>query len=147
MNLFLYKLQHRIIYHFFNSNKKKTDLVTASKDRSVGVLRLGAPNHGFTEYSELTWGEPPWGKLNYTRYWEVRKLRFTSAFPFCAPSCRVGLLSRHCVKGSVLWPFQRFASESEFFLWLLGPVLGMFPGANHNCRGKVQVYFTFSFLH
>lgn len=29
-------------------------LVTASKDRSVGVLRLGAPNHGFTEYSELT---------------------------------------------------------------------------------------------
>ncbi|KAL0276874.1 UNVERIFIED_CONTAM: hypothetical protein PYX00_004345 [Menopon gallinae] len=29
-------------------------LVTASKDRSVGILRLGAPNHGFTEYSELT---------------------------------------------------------------------------------------------
>lgn len=29
-------------------------LITASKDRSVGVLRLGAPNHGWTEYSELT---------------------------------------------------------------------------------------------
>lgn len=32
----------------------ETDLITASKDRSVGVLRLGAPNHGWTEYSELT---------------------------------------------------------------------------------------------
>lgn len=30
-------------------------LITASKDRSVGILRLGAPNHGWTEYSELTW--------------------------------------------------------------------------------------------
>ncbi|KAK7789973.1 hypothetical protein R5R35_008499 [Gryllus longicercus] len=29
-------------------------IVTASKDRSVGVLRLGAPSHGWTEYSELT---------------------------------------------------------------------------------------------
>ncbi|XP_075236800.1 uncharacterized protein LOC142333473 [Lycorma delicatula] len=29
-------------------------LITASKDKSVGVLRLGAPNHGWTEYSELT---------------------------------------------------------------------------------------------
>lgn len=29
-------------------------IITASKDRSVGVLRLGAPNHGWTEYSELT---------------------------------------------------------------------------------------------
>uniref|UniRef100_A0A1B6G5C8 Uncharacterized protein n=1 Tax=Cuerna arida TaxID=1464854 RepID=A0A1B6G5C8_9HEMI len=29
-------------------------LITASKDRSVGVLRLGAPSHGWTEYSELT---------------------------------------------------------------------------------------------
>ncbi|XP_046744042.1 uncharacterized protein LOC124410006 isoform X2 [Diprion similis] len=29
-------------------------IVTASKDRSVGVLLLGPPNHGFTEYMELT---------------------------------------------------------------------------------------------
>ncbi|XP_046408299.1 uncharacterized protein LOC124172844 [Ischnura elegans] len=29
-------------------------VVTASRDRSVGVLRLGAPNHGWTEYCELT---------------------------------------------------------------------------------------------
>ncbi|XP_058799554.1 uncharacterized protein LOC131669018 isoform X1 [Phymastichus coffea] len=29
-------------------------IVTASKDRSVGVLLLGPPNHGFTEYTELT---------------------------------------------------------------------------------------------
>ncbi|XP_064632737.1 uncharacterized protein LOC135491033 [Lineus longissimus] len=29
-------------------------LVTASKDRSVGVLRLGSPNHGISEYGELT---------------------------------------------------------------------------------------------
>ncbi|XP_043274005.1 POC1 centriolar protein homolog [Venturia canescens] len=29
-------------------------IVTASKDRSVGVLLLGSPNHGFTEYIELT---------------------------------------------------------------------------------------------
>lgn len=29
-------------------------LITASKDRSVGILHLGAPNHGWTEYSELT---------------------------------------------------------------------------------------------
>jgi WD40 repeat protein len=29
-------------------------LITASKDRSVGVLQLGTPNHGWTEYSELT---------------------------------------------------------------------------------------------
>lgn len=31
------------------------DLVTASKDRSVGVYRLGPPNHGVTECGELTW--------------------------------------------------------------------------------------------
>ncbi|KAL7291518.1 guanine nucleotide-binding protein subunit beta-like protein A [Trichogramma pretiosum] len=29
-------------------------IVTASKDRTVGVLLLGPPNHGFTEYTELT---------------------------------------------------------------------------------------------
>ncbi|XP_051167339.1 uncharacterized protein LOC127285391 [Leptopilina boulardi] len=29
-------------------------IVTASKDQSVGVLLLGPPNHGFTEYTELT---------------------------------------------------------------------------------------------
>jgi WD40 repeat protein len=29
-------------------------LVTASKDRSVGVIRLGGPNHGSSEYGELT---------------------------------------------------------------------------------------------
>ncbi|XP_072027003.1 uncharacterized protein [Amphiura filiformis] len=29
-------------------------LVTASKDRSVGVIKLGLPNHGGTEYSEFT---------------------------------------------------------------------------------------------
>ncbi|XP_074645696.1 uncharacterized protein LOC141901984 [Tubulanus polymorphus] len=29
-------------------------LVTASKDRSVGVMRLGSPNHGVSEYGELT---------------------------------------------------------------------------------------------
>lgn len=29
-------------------------IITASKDRSVGILCLGAPNHGSTEYSELT---------------------------------------------------------------------------------------------
>lgn len=29
-------------------------LITASKDRSVGVLQLGGPNHGPSEYSELT---------------------------------------------------------------------------------------------
>ncbi|KAK7601790.1 hypothetical protein V9T40_009231 [Parthenolecanium corni] len=29
-------------------------LVTASKDKTVGILKLGAPNHGWTEYSELT---------------------------------------------------------------------------------------------
>ncbi|KAF8785909.1 uncharacterized protein LOC129959462 isoform X2 [Argiope bruennichi] len=29
-------------------------LITASKDRSVGILRLGAPNHGWTEYCELS---------------------------------------------------------------------------------------------
>ncbi|XP_012265167.1 uncharacterized protein LOC105691339 isoform X1 [Athalia rosae] len=29
-------------------------IVTASKDQSVGVLLLGPPNHGFTEYMELT---------------------------------------------------------------------------------------------
>lgn len=29
-------------------------LITASKDRSVGLLHLGSPNHGWTEYSELT---------------------------------------------------------------------------------------------
>ncbi|XP_071444368.1 uncharacterized protein [Hetaerina americana] len=29
-------------------------VITASRDRSVGVLRLGPPNHGWTEYSELT---------------------------------------------------------------------------------------------
>lgn len=32
----------------------KSDLVTASKDKTVGILKLGAPNHGWTEYSELT---------------------------------------------------------------------------------------------
>ena len=32
-----------------------SDLVTASKDRSVGVIKLGLPNHGGTEYSEFTW--------------------------------------------------------------------------------------------
>ncbi|CAG0892186.1 unnamed protein product [Darwinula stevensoni] len=29
-------------------------LVTASRDRSVGILHLGAPKHGWTEYCELT---------------------------------------------------------------------------------------------
>ncbi|KAK2148683.1 hypothetical protein LSH36_487g02021 [Paralvinella palmiformis] len=29
-------------------------LVTASKDRSVGIMKLGEPNHGPSEYSELT---------------------------------------------------------------------------------------------
>ncbi|XP_034935657.1 uncharacterized protein [Chelonus insularis] len=29
-------------------------IITASKDCSVGVLLLGSPNHGFTEYTELT---------------------------------------------------------------------------------------------
>ncbi|CAN7998334.1 unnamed protein product, partial [Ixodes hexagonus] len=29
-------------------------LITASKDRSVGVLPLGPPNHGWTEYCELS---------------------------------------------------------------------------------------------
>ncbi|XP_064485880.1 uncharacterized protein LOC135398401 isoform X1 [Ornithodoros turicata] len=29
-------------------------LITASKDRSVGVLHLGAPNHGWTEYCQLS---------------------------------------------------------------------------------------------
>ncbi|XP_050533573.1 uncharacterized protein LOC126901257 [Daktulosphaira vitifoliae] len=29
-------------------------LITASKDRTVGVLRLGAPSHGWTDYGELT---------------------------------------------------------------------------------------------
>ncbi|XP_077547411.1 uncharacterized protein LOC144159658 isoform X2 [Haemaphysalis longicornis] len=29
-------------------------LITASKDRSVGVLPLGSPNHGWTEYCELS---------------------------------------------------------------------------------------------
>ncbi|XP_015602283.1 uncharacterized protein LOC107271143 isoform X2 [Cephus cinctus] len=29
-------------------------IITASKDRSVGVLLLGSPNHGFTEYIDLT---------------------------------------------------------------------------------------------
>ncbi|CAB3368969.1 uncharacterized protein LOC135934438 [Cloeon dipterum] len=29
-------------------------LVTGSKDRSVGILRLGAPSHGCTEYYEVT---------------------------------------------------------------------------------------------
>lgn len=29
-------------------------LVTASKDRSVGVIQLGAPSHGVSEYGELT---------------------------------------------------------------------------------------------
>lgn len=29
-------------------------IITASKDRSVGILCLGSPNHGITEYSELT---------------------------------------------------------------------------------------------
>ncbi|GIX93494.1 WD_REPEATS_REGION domain-containing protein [Caerostris extrusa] len=29
-------------------------LITASRDKSVGILRLGAPNHGWTEYCELT---------------------------------------------------------------------------------------------
>jgi hypothetical protein len=30
------------------------DIITGSKDKTVGVLRLGAPNHGCTEYSEVT---------------------------------------------------------------------------------------------
>ncbi|XP_063230094.1 uncharacterized protein LOC134535109 [Bacillus rossius redtenbacheri] len=29
-------------------------IITASRDRSVGLLRLGAPNHGWTDYCELT---------------------------------------------------------------------------------------------
>ena len=33
---------------------QQVDIVTASKDQSVGVLLLGSPNHGFTEYTELT---------------------------------------------------------------------------------------------
>ena len=38
---------------FRTSLTRVTDLVTASKDHSVGVYRLGPPSHGFTEYSEV----------------------------------------------------------------------------------------------
>lgn len=31
-----------------------TDIVTASKDKTVGLICLGSPNHGWTEYYELT---------------------------------------------------------------------------------------------
>ena len=29
------------------------DLVTASKDQTVGVYRMGPPSHGITEYGEI----------------------------------------------------------------------------------------------
>lgn len=36
--------------NFFNNF---IDLVTASKDHSVGVFKLGPPSHGVTEYGEI----------------------------------------------------------------------------------------------
>lgn len=47
-------LRHKGDIQDFDISPYDEFLITASKDRSVGVLRLGAPNHGWTEYSELT---------------------------------------------------------------------------------------------
>ena len=40
-------------YSQYNSLTINPDIVTASKDRSVGIYRLGGPSHGCTEYKEV----------------------------------------------------------------------------------------------
>ncbi|KAF4517462.1 hypothetical protein B566_EDAN004501 [Ephemera danica] len=46
--------QHRLDVQDLDISPYDEYIVTGSKDKTVGILRLGAPSHGCTEYSELT---------------------------------------------------------------------------------------------
>ncbi|KAK2186169.1 hypothetical protein NP493_212g06000 [Ridgeia piscesae] len=47
-------LHHKSDIEDFDISPYDEYLVTASKDRTIGVVHLGGPNHGTSEYSELT---------------------------------------------------------------------------------------------